>query len=229
MMEGRGRRQADTVEKAYLQVKEMTVRYEIRPEDRIKEAELAEKLSISRTPLREALNRLVSEGLVRFVPNKGFFCRGIDTKEVFDLYELRAAIECTAVRLGCQRASDEAIDKACRVWTDYADRGEEVDIDALTEADENFHLEISRLSNNAEIVKTLEAINARIRFFRKIDIENRERGGITRKEHNAIIDALRRRDPDMVVECVQDHVRMSAEHAIEVTKEGLARIFLGSG
>jgi len=228
MNDGRGRRQADTVEKAYHAVKEMAVRYDIRPEDRIREAELADRLKISRTPLREALNRLVTEGLVRFVPNRGFYCRGIDTREVFDLYELRAALESTAVRLGCERASDADIAAACRVWTDYADRRDAVQIDELAEADENFHVEICKLGGNAEIIKTLETINARIRFFRRIDIENRERSGITFREHAEIIAALLNRDAERATRAVEGHVHMSAEHAIEVTKEGLARIFLGN-
>ena len=98
------------VERVYDQLKAMAIGYEFKPGERLNEGELARSLGVSRTPLREALNRLNTESLLRFVPGKGFFCRDLDVHEIFSLYEVRKAIEVAAIRLAIQRAKDEDID-----------------------------------------------------------------------------------------------------------------------
>ena len=90
----------------YQALKQKAVDFSIRPGDRLNEGALAKELGVSRTPLREALNRLVAEQLLEFRPGAGFFCRALDAKSIFDLYELRAFIEAAAIRTACQRASD---------------------------------------------------------------------------------------------------------------------------
>src|ERR1700752_1900901 len=87
------------VDRVYEHLKAMAVSYEFKPGERLTEGELARHLGLSRTPLREALNRLNTEGFLRFTPGKGFFCRELDAHEIFDLYELRKSIEVASVRL----------------------------------------------------------------------------------------------------------------------------------
>ncbi|RQR96459.1 GntR family transcriptional regulator, partial [Burkholderia sp. Bp8994] len=110
------RRAGLTVNEIYEQLKQMAVLYKIRPGERVNELELAERFDVSRTPIREALNRLVAENLLVFVPNRGFFIRQLEGKDVFDLFELRRSIESTAVMLACERASDNDIKTLRRFW-----------------------------------------------------------------------------------------------------------------
>ncbi|WP_369721563.1 GntR family transcriptional regulator [Bradyrhizobium sp. LLZ17] len=91
------------VDRVYEQLKAMAVSYEFKPGERLNEGELAKRLGVSRTPLREALNRLNTEGFLRFTPGKGFFCRELDAHEIFDLYELRKSIEVASIRLAIKR------------------------------------------------------------------------------------------------------------------------------
>ncbi len=98
------------VDRVYEQLKAMAVSYELKPGERLNEGELAKRLGVSRTPLREALNRLNTEGFLRFTPGKGSFCRELDAHEIFDLYELRKSIEVASIRLAIKRAKDEDID-----------------------------------------------------------------------------------------------------------------------
>src|SRR5258708_8541307 len=95
------------VDRVYEQLKARAVSYEFKPGERLNEGELAKRLGVSRTPLREALNRLNTEGFLRFTPGKGFFCRELDAHEIFDLYELRKSIELASIRLAIKRAKDE--------------------------------------------------------------------------------------------------------------------------
>jgi DNA-binding GntR family transcriptional regulator len=87
------------VEQVYDKLKQMSVGYDFKPGERLNEGVLASALGVSRTPLREALTRLTTEGLLRFSPGKGFFCRDLDAQEVFSLYEMRRIVETEALRL----------------------------------------------------------------------------------------------------------------------------------
>jgi len=218
------KRAADVVEKVYRQVKEMAVEYRFRPGERVNEVELAQKFNVSRTPVRQALSRLVHEEFVTFVPNRGFYAREITPEDVRQVYEYRALIECGAYRLACQRATPEQIAEAERLWTEQTSTTQ--NSEELGEADEAFHIAIAEMAGNPHITTALRDVNAKLRFFRRIDLENPTRCNKTYDEHAAVLDALRRRDPEGA-EILRTHIVMSSEHAVEVTKEGLARIFFG--
>jgi len=127
------------VDRVYEQLKAMAVSYEFKPGERLNEGELAKRLGVSRTPLREALNRLNTEGFLRFTPGKGFFCRELDAHEIFDLYELRKSIEVASVRLAVKRAKDEDIDALLKfLEATGPDPGERSSVE-LVELDETFH------------------------------------------------------------------------------------------
>src|SRR3546814_9325095 len=94
-------------QRAYVALRAMAMSYRFQPGQRLNEGELARELEISRTPLREAMHRLVSEGLLALVSGRGFFARPLEVKEVFDLYEARLGLEIAIVQLACERATDE--------------------------------------------------------------------------------------------------------------------------
>lgn len=215
------KRSADVVEKVYGQVREMAVEYRFRPGERINEVELAQRFGVSRTPVRQALSRLVHEEFVSFVPNRGFYAREIAPEDVHDIYEFRALIECGAYRLSLRRATEDQIDTLARFW---AENTASEDWERLGKADEQFHVELAKMSGNSYAVTALIDVNAKLRFFRRIDLENPRRREKTYDEHAAVLDCLRRRDPEGA-DILRRHIVMSSDYAIEVTKEGLARIF----
>lgn len=222
-------RAADSVDKVYEEIKTMAVEYRFKPGERVNEVELAAKLGVSRTPVREALNRLARDSFMSFVPNKGFYARDITPEGVRELYELRAAIERAAFRLACQRGSDEEIAAMAASWQNGSNiRALKTNWAKLAEADEVFHLGIVKLSGNQRMLSALEAINSLIRFFRRIDVENQRRRLRSFDDHAAILDRLKQRDADKGGELIERHITLSSEHAVEVSKEGLARIFFHS-
>ena len=87
----------------------MAMTFHFLPGERLNEAILAKELGVSRTPLREALNRLATEGFLTFSANNGFFRKSLDVKEIFDLYEFRMYLELSAVKLAVERATDEQL------------------------------------------------------------------------------------------------------------------------
>lgn len=224
-------RSADSVEKVYEVVKTLAIDYHFKPGERINEVELASRLGVSRTPVREALNRLAQDGFMSFVPNRGFYSRDITPDGVRELYEMRAVIEQAAFRFACLRASDEDINQTAEIWErscrDLPDPTTIKDWTKVAEDDEAFHMSIARIARNKRLYDTLAGLNSLIRFFRRIDLETPSRRNNAYDEHVGIIEALRRRDVETGVPLMEKHVSLSADHAIAVTKEGLARIYFG--
>ena len=213
------------VERVYEQLKALSISYELLPGDRVNEIELAERLGVSRTPLREALNRLTSEGFLSMKPGKGFFRRPLDAKDVFDLYECRRCLESAAAPLAIARADDAAIGRI-RSFLDIS-RAEVPDrtITDLVVLDESFHEQLMALSGNEEMLRVLRNLNDRIRFVRWIDMENGRRSA-TQDEHLAIIDAVAARDAARAVALLDGHIERRLDQIVAVIREGYARIYM---
>ncbi|MDR3434838.1 MAG: GntR family transcriptional regulator [Rouxiella aceris] len=224
-------RSADSVEKVYEKVKLLAIDYHFRPGERVNEVELAGQLGVSRTPVREALNRLSKDGFMSFVPNRGFYARDITPEGVRELYEVRMVIEQATFRFACQRASDEEIAATTAIWEEVSQKQQDVseisDWSTIAQADERFHMEIAHISKNSQLYDMLDSLNSLIRFFRRIDLETPSRRNNAYLEHVEIISALRQRDVQKGMSLIERHVSLSSEHAVEVTKEGLARIYFG--
>ena len=103
------RKNPSRAESLYLAVKDMAILFKFKPGERINEVDLARRLGASRTPLREALNRLVAEGFLVFRQDRGFFCRELKPREMLELYQFRAVLEAAAVRLACEQATEEEV------------------------------------------------------------------------------------------------------------------------
>lgn len=218
-------RAADSVDKVYEALKEMAVEYHFKPSERINEVEVATSLGVSRTPVRAALTRLARDGFLSFVPNRGYYARNISPEAVSDLYELRAAIERASFKLACERGTDAEIAAAVAIWEKNSVRSAKTDWQRVAEADEAFHIAIVQMSKNEQMVNAVNSINSLIRFFRRIDLETERRRTGLYDEHAGIVDCLKRRDAEKGCELMERHITLSSTHAVEVTKESLARIF----
>ncbi|EEE35630.1 transcriptional regulatory protein [Rhodobacteraceae bacterium KLH11] len=203
----------------------MAVSFHLRPGDRLNEVALSKDLGVSRTPLREALNRLVAERLFDFRPGQGFFCRPLDPKSVFDLFELRQIIETAAARAACVKASDEALQA---LHDDLYATG--IDITGLTVAeavsrDEAFHLGIAKLSENAELHQTLTRINERIRYIRWISM-SRDRVQRSKDEHKRAMQALMDRNADEAAQVLGAHISKRMDQVQDAVRAGISSIYM---
>jgi DNA-binding GntR family transcriptional regulator len=219
------KRSADGSERAYNAIRKLLVEFKLKPEERINEVHLAKTLGVSRTPIREALNRLASEGFVSLTPNRGFFVRSLSTEGLLDLYELRSIIECAAFRLMCDRADDDQIDRLRSYWNAIVDDYTGHPPDVILAEDEGFHLLIAELSGNPELVNQLSAINARIRFIRRIQIEHRSHDKNQVASHSAIVEAAVKRDVEGGVELLRQHIEMTVSATQQALKDALLKVF----
>lgn len=216
-----------SADRVYEQVKAMAVAYRLRPSERINEVELARQLGVSRTPLREALNRLAAEGFLVATVNRGYTMMPLDPQRVLTLYEYRAILEVGALRLACERATDAELAELHNFAQHSRD---EVDDDAhalrVLSLDEQFHEGLARLSGNDEMVRALRSLNERIRFVRWIDMQGRRSG--TQAEHLRIMEHLRRREADAAATLMQAHIARRLDQIRDMIRTGFAEIYTGN-
>ena len=229
-----GSKTGSSVDRVYDRLRQMAVDFEFKPDERINESTLSDTLGASRTPLREALNRLVAEGFLTFQNGRGFFCRSLSPERIVELYEARQAIECEALRRSVQRASGEDI----QAVVDYLDRTEphyETCRSAaeLLEMDEDFHIRLARLSGNSELVGMLRNINDRIRYVRLIDLKMIaakkqivKNHGAQLSAHRVILNALAARDEAAAVLAMRNHIERRREEATEAVRIAYSQLYV---
>lgn len=214
-------------QRAYARLREMAINYRFRPGERLNEGALARELAVSRTPLREAMHRLVSEGLLDLVSGRGFYARALDVKEVFDLYEARLALETSIVGLACERASPAWLAETGR-YLDRSVRAHESEpLERLLELDEGFHERLAESTGNRELLRALRSINARIHFFRWIDMQGRRDN--TQAEHRALVAAIGAGDAARAVEITRTHITRRLDQIVDGIREGYAQLYMGTG
>ena len=189
--------------RAYEMLRDRLLRFAILPNQRINEVTLAAELDVGRTPLREALNRLVAEGLL-VNRARGLSVPDLEPDLVFELFEARVEIECSVVRLTCERASDAVLDELGVFLDESAAESPDASIDRLIEFDIRFHDTIAALSENRILRRTLANLNDRIHLVRWIAMEGRRER--TQGEHREILDRIRARDTDGAVAAVRKHI-----------------------
>ncbi len=216
--------EGSNVDRVYLVLKDMAVSYRLKPDERINETVLSKQLAASRTPLREALNRLVSEGLMTFQKGRGFFCRSLDPTDVMALYETRSAIESATVVLACRKIDRTQGDTLIRFLTQKAPLETECSAEEMVALDEEFHMRIAEIAGNLEMIRILKNINARIRFVRWMDMQ--ERRPITYGQHLQIAEAICNNNEEQAKSIMGTHIEGRAEQIIAAVKEGYARLYM---
>lgn len=213
------------VDKVYARVRKMAITYELKPGERLNEGQLSRQLGVSRTPLREALNRLNTEGFLSFEPGKGFFCRLLDPKDIFDLYEIRKMIEVSAIPLSAKRAKIEDIEKLETFLDQTGPGADDMTTEDMVHLDEMFHERLLALANNDEMVRLLKSINARIHFVRYLDFGADQRPQ-SQAEHRLILKYLREKNVDECVNVLERHIDRRMDRITDVVRAGIADLYL---
>src|SRR5690606_19153041 len=120
-------------------IREAIIEGTLEPGERLMEAQLAEDLGVSRTPVREAIRQLELAGLVVMIPRRGAYVADISLKDVADVFEIRGALEALAASLAADRATDEEIQQLQSLLVEIERSVEARDVDLLVELDTRFH------------------------------------------------------------------------------------------
>ena len=202
-------------QKAYVALKNAIVAMDIyRNSDdiRLDERKLAQDFGISRTPVREAMAQLESEGFVRSVPRRGIYVVRKTKREVIEMITAWAALESMAARLMSEEASDEEIAGLRRMFATF-ERGQvQAKLDEYSEVNIEFHQTIIRLSHNQVLIDMAENLFAHMRMIRRKTIGEKDRAARSIQDHINIIKAIEARDTERAGALVRDHALGLADH-----------------
>lgn len=179
--------------------------YHSRSEIRLDERELTEALGVSRTPIREAMARLVQEGFLRAGSRRGVYILRKTKREIVEMIHMWAALESAAAQLAIQRATDEEIAQLRRMFDDFRDSTPAEHIDEYSAANIAFHSAVVRLSKSEVIFDTIENIFAHVRAIRKMTLPQSDRASRSIVDHMRIIEALESRDTELAERLVKHH------------------------
>ena len=201
--------------KAYAALKNAIVSMDIyrnREEIRLDERKLAQDFGISRSPVREAMAQLESEGFVRSVPRRGIYVVRKTKAEVIEMITAWAALESMAARLMTTVATDEEIAGLRRMFATFEDGRLRAHLDEYSDVNIEFHQTIVRLSRNAVLLSLAENLFTHMRMIRRTTIGEQDRADRSIRDHMNIIEALEARATDRAEDLVRDHALGLAEH-----------------
>ena len=179
--------------------------------DRLDEVQLAERFAVSRTPLREALQRLALSGLVEHIPRRGVFVRQLGPVELVEMFEVMAELEAACARLAATRISDAALGEM-RTANDRCRAGvASRDADGYYRENERFHAILYRQSGNAFLEGECARLHRRLTPFRRLQLRLRGRLAQSMAEHEAIVAALERGEADGAAQATRGHVAVQGE------------------
>ena len=202
-------------DKIYDSLKEAITSMNIYSDDaelRLDERRLSEQLSISRTPVREALARLEQEKLVQIVPRRGVYIVRKTKAEILEMLTVWAALESMSARLITLNATNDAIASLRSLLTSYSEGQVDDHIDEYSENNINFHQAILRMSGNQLICDTADNLFIHIRSIRARTIGEEDRAQRSIVDHMQIVEAIEARDPDLAERLVREHTLNLAKH-----------------
>jgi len=187
-------------------LRDLIVQGRLRSGERLNERVLCEQLGISRTPLREAIKLLATEGLVDLLPNRGAIVSHIDPARLAETLHVMGALEGLAGELACRHASAERIARIRALHQKMLIRYERGDLEGYFQYNQAIHLEIVEASGNAILANAYRQLNANVRRARYMANLSSERWSEAVREHEAILAALEARDVQTLKRLLQDHL-----------------------
>lgn len=190
----------------------------------LSENKISARLGVSRTPVREALQRLEQEGLVKTEPGKGAVVLGISQGDLLDIYEIRIRIEGLAARYAARNITDAQVREMLDVvelQEFFAAKG---DSKSLRDLDSKFHSMIYKFCTSRILTDTLNSLHHKIERFRRMSVEIGGRGNMSVTEHREIVEALAARDEERAENLLIEHIKNARAKLLEVVEEQNVKI-----
>jgi DNA-binding GntR family transcriptional regulator len=203
-------------ETVYRQIKEDIFDFHLLPGSRFTEAEVASRLKVSRTPVREALFRLEREGYLVVHSRSGWSVRPFDFQQFENLYDLRVLLEEGAVKMLCEMETPPSLEDLWETWLVPKSR-RLTDWQALARLDEHFHEQLVAAAGNPEITRVHHEVTERIRIIRRLDFTRKLRIENTYEEHGNILKAIKKRKADHAEMLLRSHIEMSKAEVRKIT------------
>ena len=206
-------------DEAYHRLKQDLADFVLVPGDRFTENEICARLQVSRTPVRQALLRLQSEGHVEVLFRNGWRVLPFDFDKFDQLYDLRLLLETTAVRRICDdhvRVNRSQLDALAAVWL-VPEASRSSDAIEVAQWDEAFHCTLVSAAGNAEMARVHREVTERIRIIRRLDFTKKPRIALTYEEHAKILRAIKARRVEQAVMMLSTHIMASQTEVRKIT------------
>ena len=200
-------------------LREAILKGELQPGERLMELQLASKLGVSRTPIREAIRMLEQEGLAVTVPRKGAEVARMTLKDMEDVLEIREALDELAAQIACERISSEQMNRLKDTKKEFERILASGEVKEIADVDVKFHDIIYEATDNAKLVYLLNNLREQLFRYRVEYLKNQENYPALIQEHEAIVSALEARDKTKVTEAMHEHVTNQAVAVKAVIQE----------
>lgn len=192
----------------------------LKPGERLMEVQMAEKLGVSRTPIREAIRKLELEGLVIMMPRKGAYVADLSLKDITDVLEIRAALEGLASGLAALRINDDEIQELNQVAKSFHQAIVEDDFNKILQGDIDFHDIIFKATRNEKLVQMNNNLREQVQRFRIMYINQSNRSMTIANDHFEIAKAISERDMDKAEKIAKRHIENAEKYILkEANKE----------
>ena len=207
-------------------LKERIIHWQYPPEHRLTEAELCQKFGVSRSPVREALRTLATDGFLKKMPNRGYAVKQYNLREIEELYEVRLALELFVVECLAKRGTPKKddIDALKRTWTGLL-KGSSKKDEELARLDTLFHETLALAAGNKSLLRQLRAINERLLLFRMIDFGKAHRAESTCHQHLEILKRIAAKDISGARKAMQRNIDEGRNNVHASIKDALAKAY----
>lgn len=199
-------------------LRQAILRGELKPGERLMEIQLANKLGVSRTPIREAIRKLELEGLVLMIPRKGAEVAEITEKSLRDVLEVRKALEELAVQLCCDKITEDEIKELKQVASGFEEAVRNGELTEIAEADVKFHDVIYLATENQKLILLLSNLREQMYRYRMEYLKSDEVYPQLIAEHEAIIQFITKNDKKAALDVICRHIDNQVEAVIDTIR-----------
>ena len=191
---------------AYEKIKHEIITLRFRPGEYLNEAQVSKLLRIGRTPVHQALNRLMLEGMVEVIPRKGVIVKAVSLNDVLEMIDVRIINETYCARLAVARADESNIAELTRILDESEKTVTAPDTVRQMMLDRDFHSTLARAAKNAVLAECIRTLHDRSLRFWFISLRDPVHHVAVKEEHRAILDAIKAHDPDAAADAVRNHI-----------------------
>ncbi len=199
-------------------LRESIIRRELAPGQKLTEPELAAKLGISRTPIREAFRQLESEGFLAVIPRRGAVVSTITAKQVEDFYEIKSLLDGYAARVAAEKISNGDIEKLKKINGQLSELAEKSQLEAFFARNNDFHNCFIKLCENEKLLEIRDSMVQRFKGFRMATLSLPGRLMESVNQHKSIIKAFEKKDGRLAEAVVVEHVLLAGEELVQMIK-----------
>lgn len=187
-------------------LRQAILRGEMEPGERLMEIQLAQKLGVSRTPIREAIRKLELEGLVIMIPRKGAEVAHITEKDMRDVLEVRSTLEELVVELAIKNATEEKLNELKTANKVFESAVVSKDVVNIVEADVKFHDILYSMTNNARLIQIINNLREQMYRYRLEYVKDARTHSVLISEHNDIINQVKEKNVDAARKVIYQHI-----------------------